>query len=143
MQSSLAWWLGCVEPLGVRQQRSSSRLQADARPRLVALGIDTRLVHEYRFIRADTIGNGRHDISSARKATLAVPDGPVSLSRVGVKPLINEIEVVTAVIDLAVAVASKLPPSMITTDFRRRYRTPAKASAKCMVVFASWPTRAA
>jgi hypothetical protein len=65
-------------------------------------------VQEYGFIRAETTRNRRHDISSARKATLAMADGPVSLSPVGVKPLINEIEVVTAVVDLAVAVASQL-----------------------------------
>src|SRR5262245_13997959 len=96
------------------RQRSRSRLQADARPRLVALDVYARLVQEHRFIRAETSHNDCNDISSARKATLGMADAAVSLSPLGVKPLINEIEIFTAVVDLAVTVTNRLP----TFDYR-------------------------
>jgi hypothetical protein len=81
----------------------------DTRPRFVALAVHPRLVKEHRFIRAETSTNGGDDIPRTRKASLAMSDAAVPLSPVGVKPLANEVEVRTAVVDLVVTIMSGFP----------------------------------
>jgi hypothetical protein len=93
----------------VGRQHSHRTLQSDAHARLVALDVDPWLVEEYRFVRSQTSGNGRHNISRTGKARFAMADAAAALSPLRVKPLINEIEIGTAMVDLAVAVTCELP----------------------------------
>src|SRR5881628_4277765 len=79
--------------------------QLDARARLVALNVDAWLVEEHRFVRSQTSSNGRHDISRTSQARFTVADSAAALSPLRIKPLINQIEVGTAMVDLTVAVA--------------------------------------
>ena len=84
-------------------------MQADAGTRLVALGVYSRLVQEHHFIRAESGKNGRDDIPGSDQAGVAMADATVSLSSIAVQPLVHEIELAAAIVDLGVTVTSGPP----------------------------------
>ena len=79
------------------------------------MAIYSWLVKEHRFIRAEMSTNGRDNISGRRKAAFAMTDATAALATFDVKPLVNEIEIVTAVVDLSVTVTSG-PPAVDDRD---------------------------
>jgi hypothetical protein len=76
----------------------------NAGPGLVALKVDARLMKKHGFICAESSKNGRHDISGSHKPSFAIADRAVSLSSSVVQPPVHEVEVLTAMVDLAVMV---------------------------------------
>jgi hypothetical protein len=94
---------------GIQWRPSSSTLQPNACPRLVAPDIYAELVKEYRLVRSKTSARGRHDVSRTGKARFTMANAAAALAPLGVKPMVNKIEVVTTVVSLRVTIACGLP----------------------------------
>ena len=83
--------------------------QHHTRPRLVALAVYATLVEKHCLILVKTGANRRDDVPGPNQAGLAMSDATVSLLCIGVKPVVNEAEPGTAMVNLIVAVSSRFP----------------------------------
>ena len=101
------WCVGSIRLLGggIQWRPSRNTSQPDTCPRLVALDIYAGLVKEHRFVRPETSARGRHQGSRTGKACFTIANSAAALSPLGVKPVINEIEIFTAVVGFRVTIA--------------------------------------
>lgn len=77
----------------------------ETRSCLVALTAQPGRMEEYRFILPQASQSRLHDITRAGEARLSMPDNAATLSPFCFKPLVQEIEILAAVVNLAVVVS--------------------------------------
>src|SRR5262249_11281897 len=68
-------------------------------------------MQEYRLILSQATESDIHYISRTSQARLSMSDNAATLPALRLQPLIHEIEVLAAVVDLAVVISRRLPAS--------------------------------
>lgn len=68
-------------------------------------------MEKYGFVLAEVSKRSLHHIARAGETRLCMPDGATTLSPLRLQPLVKQIEIPAAVINLAVVISRRLPPS--------------------------------